>query len=112
MSSDSAAVMWLKARGGIPESRKKPGSRGCRLEGRQLDGVAEVGEAADEPPGLHLLGAAVEVVGAEVPVGRAVLQHVVGCGQDRGRLRTGRFLRPAAAAQAVEPGLEVARPLP
>src|SRR3954453_22871138 len=36
-------------------TRKKPGSRGCWLEGRQLDGVAEVGEAADEPSGLHLL---------------------------------------------------------
>src|SRR5689334_25297988 len=34
--------------------RKKPGSRGCWLEGRELDGVAEVGEAAHEPPGLDL----------------------------------------------------------
>src|SRR5689334_16113299 len=34
------------------------------LEGRDLDGVAEVGEAADEPPFLDLLGAPVEVVGA------------------------------------------------
>src|SRR3954449_5064641 len=89
-------------------TRKKPGSRGCWLEGRQLDGVAEVGEAADEPPGLHLLGAAVEVVGAEVPVGGAVLQHVVGGGQERGRHRARRLLRAATAAQAVVLGLQVA----
>jgi len=49
-------------------TRKKPGSRECWLEGRQFDGVAEVGEAADEPPGLDLLGAAVEVVRPEFAV--------------------------------------------
>src|SRR3954462_536499 len=76
---------------------------------RQLGGVAEVGEAADEPPGLDLLGAAVEVVGAEVRVDGAVLQHVVGRGQDRGRHRARRLPRPAAAAHAVVLGLQVAR---
>src|SRR3954451_13967720 len=87
---------------------KKPGSRGYWLEGRQLDRVAEVGEPADEPPGLDLLGAAVEVVGAEVRVDGAVLQHMVGGGQDRGRHRAHRLLRSAAAAQAVVLGLQVA----
>src|SRR4051794_39822072 len=82
-------------------SRKKPGSRGGRLERRQLDGVAEVGEAAHEPPGLDLLGAAVEVVGAEVRVGGAVLEHGVGGGQDRGRDRAHRLPRPAAGTQAL-----------
>src|SRR3954447_19025169 len=92
--------------------RKKPGSRGGWLGGGELDDVAEVGEAADEPPGLHLPGAAVEVVGAEVRVDGAVLQHVVGGGQDRGRHRAHRLPRPAAGAQAVVLGLQVARPLP
>src|SRR3954464_10886587 len=89
-------------------ARKKPGSRGGWLEGRQLDRVAEVGEPADEPPGLHLPGTPVEVVGPEVRVGGAVLQHVVGGGQDRGRDRARRPLRPAAGAQAVVLGLQVA----
>src|SRR3954468_9025174 len=87
---------------------KKPG-RASGGEGRELDGVAEVGEAADEPPGLHLLGAAVEVVRAEVPVGGAALERVVGRGQDRGRDGTDRLLRPAAGAQAVVLRLQVAR---
>src|ERR1041384_5042829 len=90
-------------------TRKKPGSRGSWLGGRELDGVAEVGEAADEPPGLDLPGTPVEVVGVEVRVGGAVLEHVVGRGQDRGRHRADRLPRPAAAAQAVVLGLQVAR---
>ena len=73
-----------------------------------VDGVAEVGEPADEPPGLGLLGAPIEVVGAEVLVGGAVLEHVVGGGQDRGGDRADRLLRPAAGAQAVELRLQVA----
>src|SRR6476661_8559693 len=82
-------------------TRKKPGSRGGWLERRELDGVAEVGEAADEPPGLDLPGTSVEVVGPEVRVDGAVLEHVVGGGQDRGRHRARRLPRPAAGAQAV-----------
>src|SRR4051794_41595367 len=84
----------------LAKPSKKPGSRGSWLERRQLDGVAEVGEAADEPPGLDLLGAAVEVVGAEVRVDGAVLQHVVGRGQDRGRHRT----RPLSSARGGRAG--------
>src|SRR3982750_2218022 len=87
-------------------ARKKPGSRGGWGE---RDGVAEVGGPADEPPGLDLPGAPVEVAGAEVPVGGAVLEHVVGRGQDRGGDGAHRLLRAAAGAQAVAPGLEVAR---
>src|SRR3954463_7805583 len=52
-----------------PRTRKKRGSRGGGVEGRELDCVAEVGEAAEEPPGLGLSGTSVEVVGAEVRVG-------------------------------------------
>jgi hypothetical protein len=48
------------------------------------------------------------VVGAEVPVGGAVLEHAVGGGEDRGGHRADRLLRPAAGAQAVELGLKVA----
>src|SRR4051794_9133403 len=88
------------------EPRKKPGSRGGWLEGRELDRVAEVGEPADEPSGLDLPGTPVEVVGPEVRVGGAVLEHVVGGGQDRGRHRAHRPLRPAAGAQAVVLGLQ------
>src|SRR4051794_41475376 len=93
----------------LAKPSKKPGSRGSWLERRELDGVAEVREPADEPSGLDLLGAAVEVVGAEVRVDGAVLEHVVGRGQDRGRHRTDRLLRPAAGAQAVVLGLQIAR---
>src|SRR3954452_4978507 len=89
--------------------RKKPGSRGGWLERRQLDGVAEVGEAAHEPPGLDLRGAAVEVVRAEVRGGGAVLEHVVGSEWDRCRDRVHRLPRPAAGTQAVVLGLEIAR---
>src|SRR4051812_30502734 len=60
------APMWAAdsqagRRSALPVPRKKPGLRGGWLEGRELDRVAEVGEAADEPPGLHLFGAPVEV---------------------------------------------------
>src|SRR3954468_595105 len=104
---DSTVVRAHQHSAGAP--RKKPGSRGCWLEGRELDGVAEVGEPADEPPGLNFPGTPVEVVGAEVPVGGAVLEHVVGRGQDRGRHRARRLSGAAAGAQAVVPGLQVAR---
>ena len=61
-----------------------PGLGGSRLDRRELDGVAEMGEATDEPPGLDLLRTPVEMVRAEVLVGRALLEHVVGGGEDRG----------------------------
>src|SRR4051812_39917432 len=65
-------------------SRKKPGSRGAWFERRELDGVAEVGEAAEEPPGLDLLGAAVGGGRGGGPGGGAAPLHVGGPGQGRG----------------------------
>src|SRR5206468_399763 len=63
--STTAPACTNPARG---TSSKKPGRRSGG-EGRELDGVAEVGEPADEPPSLNFPGTPIEVVGAEVRVG-------------------------------------------
>src|SRR4030095_8237673 len=52
--------------------------------GPQVDGVAELGEAAHEAGGDAALVAAVEVVSAEVAVVGRVAQHVVGGHEQRG----------------------------
>src|SRR5271166_5468955 len=75
----------------------------CRLrEGLKLDLEAELGELGDETLGFDLGRPAVEVVGAEVLVEGAVLQHVVDRGQHRGGDSADGFLRAALAAQSVE----------
>ena len=56
-------------------SRRQPG---------YLDSIAEVLQPREEAPGLHGLGAAVEVVGTKIVIDGAVLKHVVGGGEDRG----------------------------
>src|SRR3984893_19261125 len=53
-------------------------------------------------------GAAVEVVGAEVVVHGAVLQHVIDRRQDRGGHGADCLLRPAPAAELMELGSVVA----
>jgi hypothetical protein len=49
-----------------------------------LDGIAEFLQTRDEPARLHGLGPAVEVVGTEIVVESAVIEHVAGGGEDRG----------------------------
>src|SRR5215472_2803767 len=60
-----------------------------------------------EPVDMLGFGAVVEVIGAEVVVEGSVLQHVIGGGQDRSD-GTNRLFCPAAGAQAMKLGLEVA----
>jgi hypothetical protein len=47
-----------------------------------FDVVTELGEPSDEAAGLRLLATAVEVLGSEVLVDGAVLQHVIDGGED------------------------------
>jgi len=86
-------------------TRNKNGRLGERLD---VDRDAEVLEAFDEASGLRLLGSLVEVAGAEILVFGAVLEHVVGSRQHRGRDRADGFLGAATGAQAVELGLQIA----
>ena len=81
-------------------------SRGLPLgEG---DGEAQLAELADELGSEALAIGAVEVVGAEILIGRAAAEHPVGGGQDRRGDRDDRILRPAAGAQTGEKGGQVA----
>src|SRR4051795_9583815 len=66
---------------------KKQTASSCG-DGGYGDGIAEVLETLDVPLGLVGL-AAFEVLGAEVLVEHATLEHVVGRGQDRGRHGSG-----------------------
>src|SRR6266545_4796660 len=70
-----------------------------RLDGVEGDLVAEVVELADELAGLHLGAATHEPVSAQVAVGDATVQDVVGGDQDRVADRLGRLGRAAAAPQ-------------
>ena len=63
---------------------QKETNPGSRREGGYLDGLTELLEASDEASGLNGFGSAVEVVGTEIVVEGAVLEHMVGGGQDRG----------------------------
>ena len=53
----------------------------CR-QGRDLDGIAEVLKSGDEMLGLRGFGTTIEVVGAQVLIAGAVLEHVVDGGED------------------------------
>ena len=77
----------------------------------RLDGVAEGGKLLNEARRPVALGAAAEVVGAEVLGKGAVAEHVVGRGQDGGGDGADRLFRAAAGTQALELGLQVAAPL-
>jgi hypothetical protein len=57
---------------------------------------------------LHGFGAAVEVVGTEIVIEGAVLEHVVGGGEDRGGDGADRLFGAAPRAQAMELRLEIA----
>jgi hypothetical protein len=65
---------------------------------------AKFGKLGDEPLRLHVLWAAIKMVGAEVLERRAVFEHVV----DRGRDRTNCLFRATASREAVELSMEVA----
>src|ERR1700737_3650774 len=51
-------------------------------EGSERNGVPEVGQALNEAMGLLLLGATVEVIGAEVLICGSVLEHVIDGGEE------------------------------
>src|SRR5215471_12645271 len=74
----------------------------CVSEGAKFDLEAELGDLGSQALGFDLGGAAVEVVGAEILVVGAVLQHVVDCGEHGGGDRADRFFRAVLAAQTVE----------
>src|SRR5258708_34921297 len=59
----------------------KRGSGGERLE---FDGVSEVCQAFDQACFLPVCGTTIEVIGAEILIHRAVLEHVVDGGEDGG----------------------------
>src|SRR4029453_1607737 len=70
-----------------------------RLDGVEGDLVAQGVELADELAGLRLGAAADEPVGAQVLVGLAAVEDVVGGDQDGVAHRLGRLGRAAAAPQ-------------
>jgi hypothetical protein len=75
---------------------------------RDLDGKAKVLDAADEAKDLLGFRTAIEVVGAEVLVHSAVLQHVVRSGENRCSNGADRLLRSSSGSQTLELGLKVA----
>jgi hypothetical protein len=85
--------------------KRSPTILGCILD---LDVIAELPEAVDEPAGELLVLPPVEVVGAEIAPGEVAAQHVVGGGEDRGGDGDDRLFRPAAAAEPMELGVRVA----
>ena len=62
-----------------------------------MDSIAEFLQTRDESPGLYDFGSAVEVVGAKIVVEGAVLEHVIGGGEDRGGEGANRLLAPRRA---------------
>src|SRR5580693_1984402 len=75
---------------------------------RDLDGKAKVLDPADKAKDLLGLRTTVEVVGAEVLVQSAVLQHVVGSGENRSSDRADSLLRSSSGSQTLELGLKIA----
>src|SRR5829696_9119186 len=73
-----------------------------------LDVAAKVLETCDETPDLGGLGAAVEVIGAEVVIESYVFEYVVDGGEDGGGDRADRLLRTAAAFEAQVLRLQIA----
>jgi len=80
-----AGLRWTGASGGLGKRAK------FNLE-------AELGQLADQPLGFDLGRAAAEVVGAEVAVFGAVLQHVV----DGGEHRCGDLISSQASRSAIQ----------
>src|SRR5262245_49042545 len=76
--------------------------------GGDLDGATEVFQPGDETADLAALGAAVEVVGAEVVIERSMFEHVVDGRENGGGDRANRFLRSTAGFEAQELRLQVA----
>ena len=74
----------------------------------ELDLEAELGDLGSEAFGFDVDRAAIKVVGTEVLVFGAILQHVVDRGEQRSRHGAHRFLRAVPAAQAVELRLVIA----
>src|SRR6266542_1204239 len=74
----------------------------------QFDVEAEIVKPREQALGQLGLVAAIEMVGAEVPVIGAVLEHVVGGGQHRGGDRDDGLLRAPATFEAEELRAEVA----
>jgi len=74
----------------------------------ELSCEAELGDLAGEALCLVLRRGAVEVIGAEVCVEGAVVEHVVGGSQDGGGHCANGLFWSAAVAQALELGLQVA----
>lgn len=77
----------------------------CGCEGA---GEAELGDLTNEPVCLDLGRGTVEVVGSQVLIERAVAEHVVGGGQDRGSDGTDGLFGSSPVAQALELGLQIA----
>jgi hypothetical protein len=75
--SDGVRLQWL-CRVGSPRRAGTSCGLGDRFE---FDAVSEFGELGDEALGFDLGRAAVEVVGAEIVMFGAVLQHVIDRGQ-------------------------------
>src|SRR5712671_4962999 len=80
----------------------------CRRDRRDLDGKAKVLDAADKAKDLLGFRTTVEVVGAEVLVQSAVLQHVVRSGENRCSDSADRLLRFSSGSQRLGLGLKVA----
>jgi hypothetical protein len=74
----------------------------------EFGGEAKIGQALEQTFCLLLLGTAVEVIGAEVVVLIATLEHVISSREDRSGHGADRLLGSASRAHAVELGLDIA----
>src|ERR1051326_7402502 len=79
----------------------------------KLDVEAEPGELCNEAPCLGFGRAVAEVIGTEIAVGSAVLQHMVDGGEDRGGNGADGLLwsAPALQAEKLGPVIAALRPL-
>ena len=65
-------------------------------------------ETSDEVPGLNGFGPVLDVVGPEIVVAGAMLDHMAGSGEDRGGEGADRLFRAISGAQATELRFEIA----
>ena len=117
-ASDDAEGFALRARSprqgsSVRRASVSPGPSTRMKRSRSLplgegDGEAELVEFADELAGEALAIGALEVVGAEILIGRAAAEPPVDGGQDRGGDRDDRLVGPAAGAPTGEQGGQVA----
>jgi hypothetical protein len=77
-------------------------------EGLEFHGITGLLQAHDQAIFLLVGGVTLELVAAEILIHRAILEHVVDGGQDRGDDSHDRLLGTAPGFHAIELGLQIA----